>query len=94
MEVFSKSYLEEVVENQGKLFEYVEEHYPGIDVADFIESYMKSYTRLMSVQWMQKRYTIISWKMINMNQSREKRQEDLLQTGLDNFMHYFNGYTD
>ena len=34
MEVFSKSYLEEVVENQGKLFEYAEEHYPGIDVAD------------------------------------------------------------
>ena len=47
MEVFSKSYLEEVVENQGKLFEYAEEHYPGIDVADFIESYMKSYTRAM-----------------------------------------------
>ena len=47
MEVFSKSYLEEVVENQGKLFEYAEEHCPGIDVADFIESYMKSYTRAM-----------------------------------------------
>ena len=47
MEVFSKSYLEEVIENQGKLFEYAEEHYPGIDVADFIESYMKSYTRAM-----------------------------------------------
>ena len=47
MEVFSKSYLEEVVENQGKLFEYAEEHYPGIDVADFIESYMKSYARAM-----------------------------------------------
>ena len=34
MEVFSKSYLEEVVENQGKLFEYAEEHCPNIDVAD------------------------------------------------------------
>ena len=31
MEVFSKSYLEEVVENQGKLFEYAEEHCPGAD---------------------------------------------------------------
>lgn len=41
--------------------------------------------RLMSVQWMQKRYTIISWKMINMNQSREKRREDLLRTGSDRF---------
>ena len=47
-EVFSKSYLEEVVENQGKLFEYAEEHYPGIDVANFIESYMKSHTRAMA----------------------------------------------
>ena len=47
MEVFSKSYLEEVVENQGKLFEYAEEHCPGLDVADFIESYMKSHTRAM-----------------------------------------------
>ncbi|HIR92234.1 MAG TPA: hypothetical protein IAB98_02275 [Candidatus Egerieimonas intestinavium] len=47
MEVFSKSYLEEVVENQGKLFEYAEEHWPGMDVADFIEAYMKSHTRAM-----------------------------------------------
>ena len=47
MEVFSKSYLEEVVENQGRLFEYAEEHCPGIDVADFIGAYMKSHTRAM-----------------------------------------------
>lgn len=47
MAVFSKSYLEEVVENQGELFEYAEEHCPGIDVGDFIESYMKSHTRAM-----------------------------------------------
>ena len=26
MDVFSKSYLEEVVENQGKLFEYAQDH--------------------------------------------------------------------
>ena len=47
MEVFSESYLEEVVENQGKLFEYAEEHCPGIDIADFIDSYMKSHTRAL-----------------------------------------------
>ena len=37
--------MDEVIENQGKLFEYAEEHCPGIDVADFIEAYMKSRTR-------------------------------------------------
>ena len=38
MEVFSEAYLDEVIENQGKLFEYAEEHSPGIDIADFIEA--------------------------------------------------------
>ena len=47
MNVFSKSYLEEVVENQGKLFEYAQDHYPEMDIEHFIESYMKSYTRSM-----------------------------------------------
>lgn len=47
MEVFSETYLEEVIENQGELFNYAEEHCPGIDVADFIENYMKSHTRAM-----------------------------------------------
>lgn len=47
MRVFSGSYLEEVIENQGQLFEYVEEFCPGIDVTDFIEAYMKSHTRAM-----------------------------------------------
>lgn len=28
MDVFSEAYLEEVIENQGKLFEYAEEHCP------------------------------------------------------------------
>ena len=47
MDVFSEAYLEEVIENQGKLFEYAEEHCPSIDVADFIEAYMKSRTRAL-----------------------------------------------
>ena len=47
MEVFSKAYLDEVVENQGKLFEYAEEYRRGIDVEDFIEAYMKSRTRAL-----------------------------------------------
>ena len=45
MEVFSESYLEEVIETQGQLFEYAEAHCPEIDTADFINTYMKSSTR-------------------------------------------------
>ena len=45
MEVFSKAYLDEVVENQGKLFEYAEDHCPGMDIEDFIDHYMNSRTR-------------------------------------------------
>ena len=45
MEVFSKAYLDEVVENQGKLFEYAQDHCPGIDMVDFINQYMNSRTR-------------------------------------------------
>ena len=47
MDVFSKSYLEEVVENQGKLFEYAQDHYPEMDIEDFIKSYMESRTRAL-----------------------------------------------
>ena len=45
MEVFSKAYLDEVVENQGKLFEYAQDHCPGMDIEDFIDHYMNSRTR-------------------------------------------------
>ena len=49
MEVFSKAYLEEVIENQGKLFEYAQGHCPGMDIVDFINKYMKSLTRFLVV---------------------------------------------
>jgi hypothetical protein len=42
---YSKAYLEEVIENQGKLFDYVASNYPDMDTEDFISSYMKSNTR-------------------------------------------------
>ena len=45
MEVFSKAYLDEVIENQGKLFEYAQDHCPGMDIEDFIDQYMNSRTR-------------------------------------------------
>ena len=45
MEAYSKAYLDEIVENQGKLFDYVATTYPDMDTEDFIRSYMKSNTR-------------------------------------------------
>lgn len=45
MEAYSKAYLDEIIENQGKLFDYVAITYPDMDTEDFIRSYMKSNTR-------------------------------------------------
>lgn len=45
MAAYAKAYLEEVIENQGKLFDYVASNYPDMDTEDFIYFYMKSKTR-------------------------------------------------
>lgn len=45
MAAYSKAYLEEVIANQGKLFDYVALNYQDMDTEDFIYSYMKSNTR-------------------------------------------------
>lgn len=45
MYAYAESYLKEVVETQGKLFEEVAEYEPGIDVKFFIKKYMESKTR-------------------------------------------------
>ena len=47
MKVYSKANLDEVVENQVKLFAYVQDRCPGVDMVDFIERYMKSRTRAL-----------------------------------------------
>lgn len=45
MKAYSKAYLNEIIENQGKLFDYVAINYPDMNTEDFISSYMKSNTR-------------------------------------------------
>ena len=45
MQAYPKDYLNEVVENQGKLFDYVAQTYPDKDTIDFIRVYMSSKTR-------------------------------------------------
>lgn len=42
---YDKSYLDFVVEEQGRFFELLQDVKPEIDSADFIETYLKSSTR-------------------------------------------------
>lgn len=45
MKAYSQDYLNDVVENQGKLFDFVAQTYPDKDTEDFIKTYMESKTR-------------------------------------------------
>lgn len=45
MNAYPESYLNEVVETQGKLFDYVANNFPTKDTTDFIQNYMQSKTR-------------------------------------------------
>ncbi len=45
MQAYAKDYLNEVVENQGKLFDFVAQSFPDKDTKEFIQSYMESKTR-------------------------------------------------
>ncbi|MCM1496728.1 MAG: hypothetical protein NC089_13150 [Bacteroides sp.] len=45
MQAYSRVYLDDVVENQGKLFDFVAQTFPDKDTEDFIKAYMLSKTR-------------------------------------------------
>lgn len=45
MQAYAEEYLDDVVENQGKLFDYVAFTYRDKDTIDFIKAYMRSKTR-------------------------------------------------
>lgn len=45
MQAYSKVYLDDVVENQGKLFDFVAYNFPDKDTKDFMNTYMASKTR-------------------------------------------------
>ncbi len=45
MRAYSDVYLNDVVESQGKLFDFVAQSFPDNDTKDFIQTYMKSKTR-------------------------------------------------
>ena len=45
MRAYAEAYLSDVVENQGKLFDFVAQTFPNMDTEDFINTYMISKTR-------------------------------------------------
>lgn len=45
MRAYSEVYLNDIVEAQGKLFDFVAQTYPQMDTEDFIVTYMSSKTR-------------------------------------------------
>ncbi len=45
MHAYSEVYLEDVVKNQGELFDFVSYNFPNADTKEFIKDYMKSKTR-------------------------------------------------
>lgn len=45
MRAYPEAYLEDAVENQGKLFDFVSNTFPDSDTKDFIKAYMTSKTR-------------------------------------------------
>ena len=45
MRAYPEVYLNDVIENQGKLFDFVAQEFPDKDTEDFIRTYMNSKTR-------------------------------------------------
>ena len=45
MKAYADAYLNDVVENQGKLFDYIAQNFPNNNTEDFINAYMTSKTR-------------------------------------------------
>ena len=76
MRAYSETYLDDVVESQGKLFDFVAQTFPENDTTDFIEAYMKSKTR---------KYIDESMAYVNTMDAKECR------TGLASFIRIING---
>ena len=54
MRAYAEAYLNDVVENQGKLFDFVAQQYPDKDTEAFINTYMAS--KKIPVSFLEKAY--------------------------------------
>ena len=97
MRAYSDVYLGDVVENQGKLFDYVANTYPDKDTEDFINAYMTSKTRQSIDQAKAYVNTMDAkelWEYFKETEHYSLKQGKVLyQIGLENSMHIINGIT-
>ena len=100
MRAYSQDYLNDVVENQGKLFDFVAQTYPDKDTEDFIKTYMtsktrksideaKAYVNTMDAKELWEYFTETEKYSLKSG----KALDALCQTGLVNFMLTINGIT-
>ena len=92
MRAYAEVYLNDVVENQGKLFDFVSQNYPQKDTSDFINAYMSSKTRksideakaYVNTMSADELWSIFA-KQIILSSKMEKRLKGLCLFGLENF---------
>lgn len=99
MRAYAEDYLNDVVENQGKLFDFVAQTFPDKDTEDFIDTYMKSNTR-KSIDEAQAYVNTMDaselWEYFLKTEQYKlkmvKESKVLCLIGLENFMRIINGF--
>ena len=99
MHAYAKDYLNDVVENQGKLFDLVAQNYPDKDTKDFIRAYMLSKTR-KSIDEAQSYVNTMNaeslWEYLQENDKYElkdgKAMEGFMPDWLGEFYAYYQWY--
>lgn len=101
MKPYAEVYLDDVVETQGKLFEYVAETFPQADFQNFVETYMKSKTRRFiddGQPYVNTMDPVTLWeyfqKADGYKVKKGKSLLDLSLNGWENFTRCFNGKTN
>ncbi len=99
MRAYSEDYLSEVVENQGKLFDYVAYSYPEMDTEDFIVTYMQSKTRKSIDESQAYVNTMSAQELLNYFSEKEKYEfksgkamEGFLPDWIGEFYAYYQWY--
>ena len=95
MRAYSEVYLESVVENQGKLFDFVAQSFPDKDTEDFINVYMSSKTRKCIDEAMAYVNTMDAkelWKYFCDTESYEMKSGKALEGFLPDWMGEFYAY--
>lgn len=99
MQAYAIDYLNDVVENQGKLFDLVAQSYPDKDTKDFIRAYMLSKTR-KSIDEAQAYVNTMDaeslWEYFQVNDKYElksgKAMEGFMPDWLGEFYAYYQWY--